>query len=353
MARGSPPERVLCIKLKHIGDVLLMTPTIRAIRLAWPACRIAALVPRGIEGVLHGNPDLEAILTLDRRAGLAGAWRTIRAVRGYGPDLVLEMGGGDREALLGWLSGARMRVGYTPSGSGGWRRALLSRTIPWNGNQHMVETNLDLVRACGIAAAGCRPVLVVQPEARARMAGRLAAAGLAPGQPLVVLHAVSRWLFKAWPEAGCATVLAHLSRRGIAVAVTSGPEPGEMEAAKRVLSRAAAPAIDLVGRTSLADLAAVLERATLFLGVDSAPMHMAAALGVPVVALFGPSGEKSWGPWGEGHVVLTSPYLCRPCGKDGCLGSKKSDCLEAISPQAVLAAVESLLLRGAAAGGKG
>jgi heptosyltransferase-3 len=82
-------------------------------------------------------------------------------------------------------------------------------------------------------------------------------------------------------------------------------------------------------------------------------MHMAAALGVPVVALFGPSGEKSWGPWGEGHVVLTSPYLCRPCGKDGCLGSKKSDCLEAISPQAVLAAAEPLLLRGAAAGGKG
>jgi len=74
-------------------------------------------------------------------------------------------------------------------------------------------------------------------------------------------------------------------------------------------------------------------------------MHMAAALGVPVVALFGPSGEKSWGPWGEGHVVLTSPYLCRPCGKDGCLGSKKSDCLEAISPQAVLARREPLLLR--------
>ena len=353
MAPGSPPERVLCIKLKHIGDVLLMTPPIRAMRRAWPACRIAALVPRGVEGVLQGNPDLEAILTHDRKAGLAGAWRTLRAVRGYAPELVLEMGEGDREAIMGWLSGARVRVGYTPGRSGRWRRALLSRSVPWNGDQHMVETNLDLVRACGIDATGCRPVLAVQPEARARMAGRLAAAGLAPGQPLVVIHAVSRWLFKAWPEAGCATVLAHLARGGIALAVTSGPEPREMEAARRILSRAAAPAIDLVGRTSLAELAAVLERATLFLGVDSAPMHMAAALGVPVVALFGPSGEKSWGPWGEGHVVLTSPYLCRPCGKDGCLGSKRSDCLEAISPQAVLAAVEPLLLQGAAAGGKG
>ena len=107
MARGSPPERVLCIKLKHIGDVLLMTPTIRAIRLAWPACRIAALVPRGIEGVLQGNPDLEAILTLDRRAGLAGAWRTIRAAREYAPDLVLEFIG----RHLDFAGGQRQRAG--------------------------------------------------------------------------------------------------------------------------------------------------------------------------------------------------------------------------------------------------
>jgi len=105
------------------------------------------------------------------------------------------------------------------------------------------------------------------------------------------------------------------------------------------------PVIDLVGRTSLTELAAVVERAVLFLGVDSAPMHMAAALGVPVIALFGPSGERSWGPWGDGHVVLSSPFLCRPCGQDGCLGSKRSDCLEAISPQAVLEAADAVLAR--------
>jgi heptosyltransferase III len=74
-------------------------------------------------------------------------------------------------------------------------------------------------------------------------------------------------------------------------------------------------------------------------------MHMAAALGVPVVALFGPSGEHDWGPWGDGHIVLSSPYLCRPCGKDGCLGSKRSDCLEAISAQTVLQAVAAWLER--------
>lgn len=351
MAPALPPQRILCIKLKHIGDVLLMTPAIRALRRAWPGSAIAALVPRGTEEVLAGNPDLAAVFTFEREAGAPGSWGIIRALRRFGPDLVLEMGQGDREAVLGWLSGARQRVGYAPGGSGGWRRALLTQAVPWNGAQHVVETNLDLVRACGIPAGAGRPVLVVRSEMREWMSARLASAGLPPGAPLVVVHPVSRWLFKAWPEASCAEVIARLARRGdVAVAVTSGPGPAEVEAANRILSRVEAsrggrPVINLIGRTSLMELAAVLERAAVFLGVDSAPMHMAAALGIPAVVLFGPSGEHNWGPYGEGDVVITSPYLCRPCGQDGCLGSKRSDCLEAISPQMVWEAFAPVLTR--------
>ncbi len=343
MAPALPPQRILCIKLKHIGDVLLMTPAIRALRRAWPGSAIAALVPRGTEDILEGNPDLDAVLVFDRGAG---SWQVIRALRRFRPDLVLEMGQGDREAALGWLSGACHRVGYAPGRSGGWRRVLLSQAVPWNGLQHVVETNLDLVRALGIPAEASRPVLVVRPEMRAKMAARLASAGLAPGRPLVVVHPVSRWLFKAWPEDGCAEVIGRLIRdTGVAVALTSGPGAAEVEAANRILARAGTPIINLIGQTTLGELAAVLERAVLFLGVDSAPMHVAAALEVPVVALFGPSGEVSWGPWGEGHVVVASPYLCRPCGQDGCLGSKRSDCLEAISAQMVWEVVEPLLDR--------
>ena len=352
-ARPGPPRSVLCIKLKHIGDVLLMTPVIRALRLAWPACRIGALVPSGTEGVLEGNPDLDTILTLDRGAGMRSFWRTVRAVRRYAPDVVLEMGEGDREAVLGWLSGARERVGYLPGRSRAWRRLLMSRAVPWGG-QHVVEANLDLVRACGIQAEPDRLVLKVHPETRARMAERLTSLGIASNRAVVVVHPVSRWLFKAWPEAGCVEVLRHLAgRQGIAVVVTSGPDAKEVGAARRILTRAAVPVIDLVGRTTLPELAAILERAALFVGVDSAPMHMAAALGVPVVALFGPSGEKDWGPWGREHMVLTAPFLCRPCGKDGCLGSKRSDCLDAISAMEVIHAAEHLLKGGAGSSERG
>lgn len=352
-ADARPPRRILLIKLKHIGDVLLMTAAIRAVRRAWPATRLAALVPRGTEGVLEGNPDLDAILALDRDAGVRGDWRTIRALRRFAPDAVLEMGGGDREAVLAWLSGARLRVGFTPRGSGQWRRLLLTRLVSWGGRRHTVEMNLDMAAALGIDTRGCRPVLVVQPETRARMTAHLESLGVAADRPFVVVHPVSRWLFKAWPEAGCAETIAAMVRREMAVvAVTSGPEGREAEAAQRIVARAAVPVINLVGRTTLTELAAVLERAALFVGVDSAPMHMAAALGVPVVALFGPSGEHHWGPWGDGHVVVASPYLCRPCGRDGCLGSKRSYCLEAIPPETVLRAVERALCRpGIGAGG--
>lgn len=346
MGGMKPARRVLCIKLKHIGDVLLMTPAVSALRRAWPDCAVAALVPRGTEAMLAHNPDLASVITLDRGKGIGEVLRALRAVRRFRPDLVLEMGQGDREAVFGWLSGARQRVGYAPGRSGGWRRALLTRAVRWNGDQHMVDTNLDLVRACGIAATASRPVLVVPQESRDHMAARLALAGLAAHRPLVVVHPVSRWLFKAWPEAGCAAVLASLAgRREIAVAVTSGPDTREVDAARRILARVAEPVIDLVGQTSLVDLAAVLERAALFLGVDSAPMHMAAALGVPVIALFGPSGDRSWGPWGDGHSVLSSPLPCRPCGRDGCLGSKRSYCLEAIPAQVVVEAAEAALAR--------
>jgi heptosyltransferase-3 len=183
------------------------------------------------------------------------------------------------------------------------------------------------------------------------MAERLTEAGMGPGQRLAVVHPVSRWLFKAWPEASCAETIIRLVREiPVAVALTSGPRSDEIETANRILARAqlgrgGGPIINLIGHTSVGELAALLELASLFVGVDSAPMHMAAALGVPVVALFGPSGEMSWGPWGEGHAVIASPYLCRPCGRDGCLGGKRSDCLEAITTDEVVAAVAKVMRR--------
>ena len=120
--------------------------------------------------------------------------------------------------------------------------------------------------------------------------------------------------------------------------LTSGSERRELEKIQSIQRRSQTKAIDLSGKMTLKQLAALSQRADLFIGVDTAPMHIAAAVKTPVIALFGPSGEFNWGPWGDaGHVVIKKDWPCRPCGKDGCEGSKRSRCLEEIREEEVLA----------------
>jgi len=112
---------------------------------------------------------------------------------------------------------------------------------------------------------------------------------------------------------------------------------------KSILAGLPQPVVDLSGLLSLKQLAALTARAKLFIGVDSAPMHIAAAMRTPTIALFGPSGEIEWGPWQVPHRILTSAHACRPCGNDGCGGGKRSECLSDIPVERVLSAAEKLL----------
>ena len=146
--------------------------------------------------------------------------------------------------------------------------------------------------------------------------------------PYAVVHPSSRWMFKAWRPEGNAEVIDYLvSEKKLQVVVTSSPDSGELDYLDRVLAATRSRVLNLAGKLDLPELAALINGAGMFFGVDSLPMHMAAAVNTPAVALFGPSGEHMWGPWGDGHQVLAKPYDCRPCGRDGCSGSKISRCL--------------------------
>ena len=345
------PRTILVIKLKHIGDVLLGTPAIHALKAAYPAARIHALVSRGTEEMLAGNPDLAGVIPFARPRGRGlGRWRQefrlLRGLRALRPDLVLAMGKGDREAILGYLSGARWRVGFAAGRQGlvGRDRLFTHRAVR-TGREHIVEGDLKLVEALGIVPGDTRLRLHVAAEDAATADRLLAEAGVGPGDRPVTVHPTSRWLFKCWRDEGVAAVMDHLADCGLRVVLASGPEPREVRRARRILGLARHPAADLIGRLTLKQLAAVIGRSRLFLGVDSAPMHIAAAMGTPVVALFGPSGEHNWGPWGAGHLVVAVDLFCRPCGQDGCNGSKRSDCLEMLTEAEVIAAVDTQLAR--------
>jgi heptosyltransferase-3 len=154
-------------------------------------------------------------------------------------------------------------------------------------------------------------------------------------------------MFKCWTPEGNAALVRHLNRRGLPVVLTSSPDRRELSFVRRVRERLepGARLVDLAGRVDLQLLAALIGQARVFCGVDSAPMHMAAAVQTPVLTMFGPSGESMWGPWQVEAEVLVGECPEHPCGRDGCQGSKVSRCLEELDPRRVVAALDRLLER--------
>ncbi len=213
--------------------------------------------------------------------------------------------------------------------------------------RHTVETNLDALRALGYEpkTEDKRVILVPGVDAETRIDRVMAQRGLEGGR-FIHLHPASRWLFKCWPAEKFAALCDALAHRGWPLVLTSAPDAKEIALIEAIKS-AVSPAttlVDLSGQLSLKELAALTARARLFVGVDSAPMHIAAAMGTPTVALFGPSGDKEWGPWNVAHrIVASQHHPCRPCGRDGCEGSKVSACLTELPVEEVLAACEALL----------
>lgn len=185
-------------------------------------------------------------------------------------------------------------------------------------------------------------MLCPSAEARQRVDAKLAALGLPAGQ-FIHIHPTSRWLFKTWPTTHMAALIDALTARGWPVLLTAAPDPAELAMLADIQGRLARPVASLAGELTLEELGAALQGARAFVGMDSVPMHMAAAVGTPTVALFGPSGDIEWGPWRTPHRVVREDLPCRPCGRDGCGGGKLSECLSLIAPARVLAALDELL----------
>jgi heptosyltransferase III len=346
-----PPRRALVVKLGHIGDVLVTTPVFTALKQAWPGLRITALVNQGTEAMVSHSPFVDEVLVLQRggRSGLAELgyqWRLLGQLRRRRFDLALELSGGDRGAFLTWASRSRLRVGFAPK-SPHFRARLFHCLADSRGtDNHVVQTLLRQARLLGIEPRDLGLKFYPGQQAQAEAAGLRDSLGLTPGGYALV-HPTSRWMFKTWTPQGNATAMAHLCERGLPVVITSAPAEHERRFVGEIKNALpdGLPVHDLAEAMDLPTLGAMIQGARIFLGVDSAPMHMAAALGVPVVALFGPSGEKMWGPWHVEHEVVTRPEPCRPCGRDGCDGSKVSRCLVEITPGQVCDALDRLLAR--------
>ncbi|MBP2678975.1 MAG: lipopolysaccharide heptosyltransferase [Deltaproteobacteria bacterium] len=373
---GQDLRSIAVFMLRHIGDTLLSTPTFHALRAAFPSARILAVVNEGTQEMLEGNPDIDDILVFDRRRrneGGFGRWKEeaalVRSLRSFRAGLAVNLTEGDRGAILSVLSGARHRVGVTPNRKGFLGKEVLFTHLcgPHDRYRHAVLRDLDVVAAAGIPPADLRLRLPISDEDREKSARILRGAGIPAGHPFSVVQPTSRWTFKCWTEDGMAGVISHLADLGFAPVVTSGPAPVEVAQAERIRERAGERAVSLAGRLSLKELGGVIASARLFVGVDSAPMHVSAAVRTPTVALFGPTGAFNWAPW-EGvdwgysaqrkggtrfvgrHAVVQQEWDCVPCGKDGCGGTKRSRCMEEISLDQVTEAIDRVLAGAAGSG---
>jgi heptosyltransferase-3 len=354
-------HRALVIKLRHHGDVLLTSPVFQVLKNHAPHIEVDALVYQDTREMLTGHPAISTVFTVNRewkRMGLLTQARhefaLYRSLRARQYDLVIHLTEHPRGAWLTRLLKPRYSVAQRAQGinegrdSRLWKRSFTHTfPSPHATFRHTVESNLDSLRRLGIYPLPAEKKLVLIPgeAAEKKVASLMALHSVVAGQ-FIHIHPTSRWFFKTWPAEKFAQLILELGRHGQRVVLTAAPAPNEREMIAAIKKQLKAPVIDLTGSLSLKELAALTARARAFVGVDSAPMHMAAAMQTPTVALFGPSGEAHWGPWEVKHRIVASidpRHTCRPCGNDGCGGSKVSECLVELPVAQVQAALNELL----------
>jgi heptosyltransferase-3 len=333
-------RNILVVKLRYLGDVLLATPVITQLRRAFPQAKITMLVNRGTEQMVQGHPALDDVLIAEKE-GIAAQAAFCLALRRRGFDCVIDLTDGDRAAMLSWATGAPVRIGFNQEQR--WRGMAYTRiALPSAQDVHRIERDLSSLRALGIVPEPGQPVLSLSREEEETGQRILADCGIVLGRsPLVMLQPGARYWFKAWPVDRFVE-LANRLTASMDCQILVGGSPQETELANRLVSQARSRAVSLAGRVSVRHYAAVLKRCALFIGNDAGPLHMAAALGIPVVGLFGPSNPAEWGPRSGQAQTIYKGLDCRQCFHPTCDRGDMS-CMKQISVSEVYQAAISML----------
>lgn len=353
----SQPREVLVLRLDRIGDVLMSLPALHLLREALPSARIRLAVGEWSREVARDAPVDEVLIWsapwVGRRdegaSSLADLWRVARSRRDSRPDLAIDLQGDVRALWLLSATGARARVGYANTGSA----SLLTSTVELDENLNFVEQNCRAIETALGRQLPRRPFRWLDDARRSRGREQLAAAlkesGLPRTGPIVGLHPgagrrVKEWPIERWIELGAALV-----RQKGALLVVSGSE-GESDKAAALKRALPAAVLDLAGKLGLASFAEVMSALDAFVSGDTSAMHFACALGVPSVAVFGPSdpgryfsgGDQGFGAGGR-HIVVSAALWCCPCNlirrpPAECDAAPAPECLTAITTGAVLEA---------------
>ncbi len=333
-------RRILFIKPSSLGDVVHAMPTAAALRRLFPQAFIMWLVKRQWAGIVERVEGVDEVCAVE--PGLAGWLSQVPRLRAQGFDLAVDLQGLFRSGGMAWLSGCATRIGFANAREGSpW---FYTHRVPVPTTEmHAVDRNLLVAQALGAPPRG-EPEFRFRPlsDDRSLVADLLSRQGVPAGAPWIAMNVSARWATKRWPRGCFAEVADRLQQEGMGrVVLIGGPdERADTEAVKHLMRTAPA---DLTGQTEPGLLPALLQAASLLITNDSGPMHVAAAVGTPVVALFGPTSPVRTGPYGTRHRVLTSGVPCSPCFDRQCRNRVRLECLTSLSPAMVLDAVRERL----------
>lgn len=337
--------RLLFVKLRHIGDALLLTPTLAAVKRAMPKAEIWVVVRGGCEGILAGCPHIDQLRTAMipergkvREAHRGADWRLLRELRAARFEHAFELSSGDRGRWLVTLSGARGRTTTTSAMvfPKHWKMAFNRPAVKRRYGYHEVQRDFMTVKEILPLSAEIPPLTfaceAMQPWSAAEET-----------KDFVVIHPGTRWAKKAWPEERWMEVGRALLKRVPRLIVSAGPDAEERALAERLRSALGAAVLSTDGRASWSQLAWLLRRTKLFVGVDTAAMHLAAACDCPTVALFGDSKVFEWYPWRVRHRLIRAHQWL---SEKQCSSMSGEALMDAIPCERVLEAVEDVLSGG-------
>ncbi len=368
-ANKAPPKKVLLIATQQIGDVLLCTPLLKSMRMAWPNAIIDVLVYKNTSGILAGNADCNNVIESDNHPNLSAYLKLLKTIfKQY--DLAVTSQGNDRAHQYAFLAG-KTRIGLIPNlkRKHWWKKISCKRwSLLEEDNTHTVIQNLLLADLMGIN----RQYELTPPN--------LSSADVLPrlnqllnfsfsDTAYTIVHPLPMWQYKRWTDAGWIALIQHLLDKGHQVIITGGPAIAEINygenLAKNFLGSASGKVISLVGKTSFAEMSALLTQSKLYVGPDTATTHLAAACGTPTLAIFGPTNPVKWAPWPFGYHQEKSPWqrfssqyqlvnnvmllqgrgVCVPCHKAGCdnHNNSHSRCLDELPAERVIEALAVLL----------
>ena len=336
-------REILVIRTAYIGDVIMTLTLLKSLKERFKVARITFLTGTRAADVLLNNPYVDEIITYDpfwfypsKKGDYTGFIRELKKKRF---DLVIEARGDIRDILfLAWPLRARYRVSYGVGGGS----FLLTHMVPHEKINHRVDYHLDIARFLGCNVSGVEWGIYLADDEKERVGKLLAGEGIDLGKPLVAIHPGSRKELKCWSPEGYAKTGDYLTEQGHTVLLMGAPD--EVDLVNKVAGMMKKRPVVLAGKTSLRELAGIIGRCSLFICNDSSPMHIAAAMKVPTVAIFGPSKSVETRPYGKGHIVVEKDFPCRySCDEDVCNFKNHNQCMKDISVKDVLLAVRKAL----------